>query len=242
MGPARLDPACPGVARLRALHRDQSALLSGPALGQAVRRRQEEDLQRHARECPHCSALPEPVAPPPPPARRGLLRSLLDFFRPRPARAPPPAKAAPPAPKAKPAPAPRPAPAAAKPARAPVKAGAKKPPRHDAPAPKPAPKAAPKTAAQAPRAASAHAPPPEPTKGLGGIQRETKDPVARALSVLGLEPGADGKAVRKAYRERAILFHPDKVTHLPPDLRAMAEASMRDVNRAYETLQRLGRA
>jgi DnaJ-domain-containing protein 1 len=116
--------------------------------------------------------------------------------------------------------------------RAPLKSGAKKTHR-------PAAKAAarPPPSSVAPRPAPR---PPAPTT----LKRHKVpvDPTARALGVLGLAPGADGDAVRKAYRERALLFHPDKVTHLPPDLRAMAEASMRDLNRAYETLQRLGRA
>ena len=49
--------------------------------------------------------------------------------------------------------------------------------------------------------------------------------------VLGVERGADGKAIKRAYRRLAIQFHPDKN---PGDKRA--EDRFKEINEAYEVL------
>ena len=49
---------------------------------------------------------------------------------------------------------------------------------------------------------------------------------------LGVERGADEKALKSAYRKLAMKFHPDRN---PDD--AEAEAKFKEVNEAYETLK-----
>ena len=45
-------------------------------------------------------------------------------------------------------------------------------------------------------------------------RRRTVEPgAARRYEVLGAKPGDDAGAVKKAYRKRCLLFHPDKNPH-----------------------------
>ena len=50
--------------------------------------------------------------------------------------------------------------------------------------------------------------------------------------VLGVAPGATPEEIKAAYREKALLWHPDK----NPDNPAEAEAKFKEINNAYETL------
>ena len=45
--------------------------------------------------------------------------------------------------------------------------------------------------------------------------------------------------IKRAYRKQSKLYHPDKVSQLGRDLREMAENKTKDINRAYDMLQRL---
>lgn len=62
--------------------------------------------------------------------------------------------------------------------------------------------------------------------------------LADYLKELGLEPGATPKDVKRAYRELAKAWHPDKYGH-SGKLRARCEARMRALNEAYEALRRV---
>lgn len=53
-------------------------------------------------------------------------------------------------------------------------------------------------------------------------------------AVLGLEPGADGIAIKKAYRTLSMQYHPDKVRHLGAEFQGVAEEKMKEINAAYE--------
>ena len=55
--------------------------------------------------------------------------------------------------------------------------------------------------------------------------------------VLGISPGSTKAAIRKAYREKIKLNHPDKVAHLSKDIQEMAERQTKDLNRAYDRLR-----
>lgn len=55
-------------------------------------------------------------------------------------------------------------------------------------------------------------------------------------AVLGVKPGVESGAIRHAYRRLAKLWHPDRYTHAPPDLRERAERRMRALVRAYAVL------
>ena len=55
--------------------------------------------------------------------------------------------------------------------------------------------------------------------------------------VLGVDPGATDDEVKKAYRNLARKYHPDK--YKDTDLKDMAEEKMKEVNSAYEEIQKM---
>lgn len=59
--------------------------------------------------------------------------------------------------------------------------------------------------------------------------------------VLGVSPRASLEEVQSAYRERIGKYHPDKVASLGQELRDLAEAKSKEINRAYnEALAHVG--
>jgi DnaJ-domain-containing protein 1 len=58
-----------------------------------------------------------------------------------------------------------------------------------------------------------------------------------ALEQLGLQEGASEAAIRSAYRKLANDYHPDKLTQIPANIRALAEDKMKQLNAAYRILQ-----
>lgn len=182
--------------------------------------REREPAPAGAPEAPRRAPKPmaERVAPPKP------ARMNRDPAPPHPR--PPAAAPPPPAAPARPAP----APAAAAPAE-PAAPKAPTPPAAPAAAPKPkpaAPPAAPKTKPAAPPTPKQKPPAPKP------------DPKAVALeaayATLGIEPSAQDDEVRRAFREKAKACHPDRVSHLAPAFRELAEKQMLELNVAYETV------
>lgn len=73
-----------------------------------------------------------------------------------------------------------------------------------------------------------------PTKIAAPVPK--KKPTKSAWDVLGVPRGASRADVRRAYRERALAFHPDRVAHLAPEFRSLAEKRMREINAAYSLL------
>ena len=65
-------------------------------------------------------------------------------------------------------------------------------------------------------------------------RRSKKDP----LEVLGLKPGARPEEIRAAYRQVAQAYHPDKVSHLGPELQELAKQKFIEIQEAYETLMK----
>ena len=57
-------------------------------------------------------------------------------------------------------------------------------------------------------------------------------------SVLGLNPSSGPEEVKKAYRQLASQYHPDKVSHLGPELIAFAQDKFKGINEAYAGIQR----
>ena len=68
-------------------------------------------------------------------------------------------------------------------------------------------------------------------------KREMPKDVLVALAALGLEEEATFEHVRSAYRELVKGYHPDKVAHLGPDLRRLAEAKTKEINSVYRVLE-----
>jgi hypothetical protein len=58
------------------------------------------------------------------------------------------------------------------------------------------------------------------------------------FAVLGLKPSANEEAVRKAFRDLIVQYHPDKVAHLGPEFRDLAEKKSRELTAAYEAAQK----
>lgn len=72
-------------------------------------------------------------------------------------------------------------------------------------------------------------------------RRQASAPEPRKASpyaVLGVGASASEAEVRKAYRERAQQYHPDKVAHMAPEFREVAERRMKEINEAYESIKR----
>ena len=61
------------------------------------------------------------------------------------------------------------------------------------------------------------------------------DPIRRAYAVLGLEPGAPERQVRKSYRALVKKWHPDRHAK-DPQGQADAAQRMREINKAYDTI------
>jgi DnaJ-class molecular chaperone len=54
--------------------------------------------------------------------------------------------------------------------------------------------------------------------------------------VLGISPAAPRAEVEEAFRRKALQCHPDKVAHLDPEFRALAERKFKDLVAAFEAL------
>jgi hypothetical protein len=61
-------------------------------------------------------------------------------------------------------------------------------------------------------------------------------PLENYYEILGIGPSANDEEIKRAYRRLATLYHPDKVNHLGPKLREMAEAELKRLNVAKEFL------
>ncbi|HPW26590.1 MAG TPA: DnaJ domain-containing protein, partial [Tenuifilaceae bacterium] len=56
--------------------------------------------------------------------------------------------------------------------------------------------------------------------------------------ILEVSPSAANDEIKKAYRQMAIKYHPDKVSHLGEDVRQAAEQKFKMVNEAYEKIKK----
>lgn len=54
--------------------------------------------------------------------------------------------------------------------------------------------------------------------------------------LLGVEPGADGETIKKAFRREIARYHPDKVIHLGTEFQEMAATRAAELTVAYKTL------
>jgi DnaJ like chaperone protein len=58
-----------------------------------------------------------------------------------------------------------------------------------------------------------------------------------AYKILEVSPDATDDEIKKAYRELAKKYHPDKVSHLGNDVRMAAEEKFTKLNAAYEAVK-----
>ena len=55
--------------------------------------------------------------------------------------------------------------------------------------------------------------------------------------VLGVEIGASQETIKKAFRQLAGKYHPDKVEYLGDEFRVLAEKRFKEIQRAYDELK-----
>jgi curved DNA-binding protein CbpA len=60
---------------------------------------------------------------------------------------------------------------------------------------------------------------------------------SQAFETLGIEPTIDGRAIRAAFVRLARIYHPDRFSGQPPDVRSEAERRMKEAAAAYELLR-----
>ena len=68
-------------------------------------------------------------------------------------------------------------------------------------------------------------------------RRPAKPSLRSALMLLQLPEVATMEKVSQAYRELIKLYHPDKVAHLGPELRQLAESKTKEINAAYRLIE-----
>lgn len=76
----------------------------------------------------------------------------------------------------------------------------------------------------------------ERTSGSGFRPAEggdSKDP----WTVLGIGRGASPEEIKRAYRQLALKYHPDKMVHLGEEFRELAEKRFKEIQRAYQELR-----
>ncbi len=54
--------------------------------------------------------------------------------------------------------------------------------------------------------------------------------------ILGIERNASSEEIKKAYRQLANKYHPDKVAHLGDEFKNLAETRFKDIQKAYQEL------
>lgn len=61
---------------------------------------------------------------------------------------------------------------------------------------------------------------------------------SKAYEILGIEKNSTEEDIKKAYRQMALKYHPDRVTHLGEDVRKAAEEKFKKIQEAYETVKK----
>ncbi|PKP51163.1 MAG: molecular chaperone DjlA [Bacteroidetes bacterium HGW-Bacteroidetes-1] len=60
-----------------------------------------------------------------------------------------------------------------------------------------------------------------------------------AYKILEVTPEASNEEVKKAYKDMALKFHPDKVNHLGDEIRNAAEEKFKQVSEAYDQIKKV---
>ncbi len=72
----------------------------------------------------------------------------------------------------------------------------------------------------------------------GNEQQPTRDAFQHKdpYDVLGIPQNAGKEEIKQAYRKLANQYHPDKLTHLGEEFRALAEERFKSIQEAYQTI------
>ena len=83
-----------------------------------------------------------------------------------------------------------------------------------------------------------------PGDAFANVRRQFVSDLSHHYAMLGLENGADLSDVKKAYRKLVSEYHPDKIIAkgLPEDFIKFAEQKFREINEAYEAIQKANKA
>ena len=75
----------------------------------------------------------------------------------------------------------------------------------------------------------------------GGAYQSQEDLVKKYTEVLGVDENASWSEIKKAYRKLVKEYHPDKLAadSVPPDYIEFANQKIRDINEAYEYLEKV---
>jgi DnaJ like chaperone protein len=57
--------------------------------------------------------------------------------------------------------------------------------------------------------------------------------------MLGVKPDASEEDIKKAYRQMALKYHPDRVSHLGEDVRKSAEEKFKKIQSAYDDIKKM---
>ena len=76
----------------------------------------------------------------------------------------------------------------------------------------------------------------ERNNGFSEKERHTADSPDDPYNVLNVPRGASPEEIKKAYRELANKYHPDKVLHLGDEFRELAEKRFKEIEKAYREL------
>jgi hypothetical protein len=66
----------------------------------------------------------------------------------------------------------------------------------------------------------------------GGESETIKD----SYTILGIERGAPREEIKKAYKQLANKYHPDKVNYLGDEFKKLAEERFKEIQKAYQEL------
>lgn len=84
--------------------------------------------------------------------------------------------------------------------------------------------------------------PGEETSGFEGQERASQLPeevkkAEAAYKTLGVVAAASAREITAAYRNKARVYHPDRVANLAPEVREFADQKMKEINAAYAELK-----
>jgi len=75
-------------------------------------------------------------------------------------------------------------------------------------------------------------------RSRNGRERKISSSDPNPYAALGLQPGASIQEIKKAYREMAGKYHPDRVTHLGPEFIKLANVKFRAIHDAYTAIRK----